>query len=148
MTESSGQGLRPALQRREVVTAFLRRAGRILLVRRSARVGSYRGCWSAISGYLEEPTALGQALREIREETGVREGDVRLIKAGEPLEIEAPDLGVLWVVHPFLFELGGSDEIRLDWENSEHAWVEPESLRELETVPRLREALMACVEEV
>jgi 8-oxo-dGTP diphosphatase len=143
MTDSVGAGL----QRREVVTAFLRRAGCVLLVRRSARVGSYRGCWSAISGYLEEPTPLAQALREIREETGICTSDVRLIKAGEPLEIPAPDLGALWVVHPFLFELSGADEIRLDWENSEHAWVEPEALRDMETVPQLREALMACAEE-
>jgi 8-oxo-dGTP pyrophosphatase MutT (NUDIX family) len=129
-----------------VVTAFLRRAGRILLVRRSARVGSYRGRWSGISGYLEEPTPLCQALREIREETGVSEADVTLIKAGEPMEIPAPELGVLWVVHPFLFELAGGTEIRLDWENSEHAWVEPQALVNTETVPRLREALMACME--
>jgi ADP-ribose pyrophosphatase YjhB (NUDIX family) len=134
------------LRRREVVTAFLRRAGRILLVRRSARVGSYRGRWSGISGYLEESTPLGQALREIREETDVSEADVTLIKAGEPMEIQAPELGVLWVVHPFLFELVGGTEIRLDWENSEQAWVEPHDLANMETVPRLREALMACME--
>jgi hypothetical protein len=63
------------------------------------------------------------------------------------MEIPAPELGVLWVVHPFLFELAGGTEIRLDWENSEHAWVEPEALRDMETVPQLREALMACAEE-
>jgi len=53
-----------------VVTAFLQYAGRILLVQRSGRVGSYQGRWSAISGYLEDATPLAQACREIREETG------------------------------------------------------------------------------
>ncbi len=134
-------------QRREVVTAFLRRGGRILIVRRSGRVGSYRGRWSAISGYLEDPSALAQALREIREETGVGESDVRLVCAGEALEVQAPDLGVLWVVHPLLFELAESAEIRLDWENTELAWVEPGRLADFETVPRLPEALRACVGE-
>ncbi len=142
MTEADAD--RGGLERREVVTAFLRRQGRILVVRRSGRVGSYRGRWSGISGYLEEPTALAQALREIREEAGVGEAEVRLVRDGAPLEVPAFDLGVLWVVHPFLFELADSAEIRLDWENTELAWVEPERLAELETVPSLPEALRAC----
>jgi 8-oxo-dGTP pyrophosphatase MutT (NUDIX family) len=135
---------RGGLERREVVTAFLRRQGRILVVRRSGRVGSYRGRWSGISGHLEESTALAQALREIREEAGVGEAEVRLVRDGAPLEVPAFDLGVLWVVHPFLFELADSAEIRLDWENTELAWVEPERLAELQTVPSLSEALRAC----
>ncbi|MGD2084217.1 MAG: NUDIX pyrophosphatase [Chromatiales bacterium] len=144
MTESGPQAA--GLERRPVVTAFLRRGGRVLVVRRSGRVGSYRGRWSGISGYLEDPTALAQALREIREETGIPESDLTLAAAGEPLEIPAREIGVLWVVHPFLFELAGSREVRLDWENTEHRWVEPDELAELETVPSLGEALERCLE--
>jgi len=142
MTERTAD--RTTLQRREVVTAFLRRGGRILIVRRSGRVGSYRGRWSAISGYLEDPRPLDQALREIREETGVETDAVELVGAGEPLQVPAPELGVLWVVHPFLFELAEQAEIRLDWENTEMTWMEPSRLADLETVPRLLEALRAC----
>jgi 8-oxo-dGTP pyrophosphatase MutT (NUDIX family) len=127
------------LERREVVTAFLQREGKILLVRRSGKVGSYQGRWSAISGYLEEPTPLAQARREIREETGLADEDVRLIGSGAPLEIPAPGLGCCWVVHPFLFEIESPDGIRLDWENTELRWIEPSALVEYETVPMLRE---------
>ena len=67
------------LNTRHVVTAFLRCGENILIVRRSKKVGSYQGLWSAISGYVEDPTALQQALREIREETGVAEQNVKLI---------------------------------------------------------------------
>lgn len=132
-----------ALERREVVTAFLRCRGEILLVRRSDRVGSYRGCWSAISGYLEEPTPLAQARREIREETGLMEEEVLLVSTGAPLEIPAPELGCCWVVYPFLFDIDAPDRIRLDWENLELRWVDPAMLREYETVPKLWEAYMA-----
>ena len=42
---------------RDVVTAFLSRhhdgETRVFIVRRSGQVGTYRGRWSAISGYLE-----------------------------------------------------------------------------------------------
>jgi 8-oxo-dGTP pyrophosphatase MutT (NUDIX family) len=133
----------PVLERREVVTAFLRYRGEILLVRRSDRVGTYQGCWSAISGYLEEPTPLAQAKREIREETGLTEKEARLVKEGEPLEIPAPELGCCWVVHPFLFDIADPEQIRLDWENLELRWVAPSRLKEYETVPKLREAYMA-----
>ncbi|MFA7095185.1 MAG: NUDIX domain-containing protein [Gammaproteobacteria bacterium] len=140
MTEGEG------LQRRDVVTAFLRHGGRLLLVRRSERVWSYRGDWAGISGHLEAPTALDQVLREIREESGLRNDQVRLIAAGERLEVPAPELGTLWVVHPFLFDVDDPDAVRLDWENVEARWVAPDELPQYRTVPALAAALAACLE--
>ncbi len=134
------------LERREVVTAFLRHEGKVLLVRRSDRVGSYRGRWAGISGYLEEPTALAQALREIREETGLTEDRLRLAAEGRPLEVPAPELGVLWVVHPFLFDIEDPGAIRLDWEHLELNWAAPEEVGGYATVPSLAEALASCLE--
>jgi len=134
------------LARREVVSAFLRNAGRVLVVRRSTRVGSYRGRWSAVSGYLEEAAPLAQALREIAEETGLAAPQVELRAAAPPLQVPAPELHTVWVVHPFLFEVSAPDAVRLDWENQELRWVSPAELAELETVPALREALQACLD--
>jgi 8-oxo-dGTP diphosphatase len=133
------------LQQREVVTAFLRHRGKVLIVRRSEKVGSYRGRWSGISGYLEAPTPLVQALREVREETGLNEDALRLISAATPLEIPAPELNIGWVVYPFLFEIDDPERIRLDWENTELRWVTLAELRDYPTVPALTEALAACL---
>ncbi len=127
------------LKRREVVTAFLRHGKSILLVRRSGRVGSYQGLWSGISGFLEEPTPLQQALREIREETGLEQG-VRLVSAAAPIEVPDPTLDTCWVVYPFLFDVDAPEQIRLDWENTELRWAAPEEIPELPTVPALAEA--------
>lgn len=135
------------LKRREVVTAFLSYGGKILLVKRSAKVGSYRGCWSGISGYLEDPTPLEQVLREIREETGLESDDVRLLKMGDPLEARDEGFGVTWVIYPFLFSVTDPEKVRLDWENTELRWIPPETLGEMETVPKLKEALAACLGE-
>ena len=129
------------MQRKEVVTAFLRHGGRILLVRRSRRVGSYAGRWAGISGYLEESTPLAQALREIREETGLDTDALRLAATADPLEVPAPELQTCWVVYPFLFDVDHAETIRLDWENTELRWVLPEEVSELSTVPALAEAL-------
>jgi len=133
-----------ATQQVEVVTAFLRHAGEVLLVCRSERVGSYRGRWAAVSGYLEEQTALAQALREIEEETGIDRSRLRLVAAGEPLAVDDEALGRHWVVHPFLFDLAVRPPIRLDWEHSAYRWVRPVALADLPTVPRLADALRAC----
>ncbi len=137
--------LNEALPRVEVVTAFLRRAGKVLLVRRSGRVGSYRGRWAGVSGYLEKTTPLAQALREIGEETGLEPADLHLTGRATPLEIPAPELSRVWIVHPFLFDVDAPAAVRLDWESSECAWVEPSRLDEYETVPMLSEALQACL---
>ncbi len=127
------------MKRRDVVTAFLRHDDLILLVRRSKSVGSYQGLWSGISGYLEDPTPLEQALREIREETGLDRG-VRLVRAADPIEVWDPALDTCWVVYPFLFDVDTPEQIRLDWENAELRWAKPEEIAELPTVPALAEA--------
>jgi 8-oxo-dGTP pyrophosphatase MutT (NUDIX family) len=127
-----------------VVTAFLCHRGRILLLRRSDRVGSYRGRWAAVSGYLEEPTPLAQALREIEEETGIAPAAVTLAAEGRPVAVDDETLQRCWVVHPFLFDLAAPPEIRLDWEHTAFRWASPAEFARLPTVPRLADALAAC----
>ena len=141
----SDASTRPVLQRREVVTAFLRAGGNILLVQRSAKTRTYQRRWAGISGYLEDPTPLQQALREIREETGLDETTVHLARAGKPLEIPAPELATCWIVHPFVFDIDAPDRIRLDWENTALRWVLPDQLPTYPTVPGLAQALAACL---
>jgi 8-oxo-dGTP diphosphatase len=144
-----------------VVTCFLLRRGEdtdeVLLLRRSGRVGTYRGRWAGVSGYLEAPSALEQAYREIEDEVGLGPGDVRLVAEGEPLIVPDESIDTRWTVHPFLFEMvteggepgeGAGDLkvaptglLRLDWEHTESRWVRPQDVAGLETVPGLAEAL-------
>lgn len=135
-----------APQRTEVVTAFLRHAGKVLLLRRSDKVGSYRGQWSGVSGYLEDAPPLAQALREIREETGLGADAVHLAARAKPLEVKAPAQSKLWVVHAFLFDVDTPGAVRLDWESAECAWVDPRRLGDYTTVPMLSETLQACLD--
>jgi 8-oxo-dGTP diphosphatase len=138
---NTGAGRAGTLVRKDVVTAFIRYQGKVFLLRRSDRVGSYQGRWAAVSGYLERESALDQAWVEIAEETGISAGSLRLIREGEPLQVPAPERETLWVVHPFLFELVSPvPEIHLDWESAEARWVYPEEIPLLEGVPQLAEA--------
>jgi len=132
-------------QRTEVITAFLRHAGKILLLQRSDEVGSYPGRWAGVSGYLEDATPLAQALREIREETGLGVDEVHLAARAAPLEVEAPALSKIWIVHAFLFD-ADRHAVRLDWESVRYQWIEPHCLGDYTTVPMLAEALQACLD--
>jgi len=128
-----------------VVTCFLLRRGEdtdeVLLLRRSGRVGTYRGRWAGVSGHLEAEPALEQAYREVEEEVGLRRGDVRMLAEGEPLIVVDKAIDTRWTVHPFLFELMRQEDVRLDWEHTESRWVRPEEVPGMETVPELAEAL-------
>jgi 8-oxo-dGTP diphosphatase len=128
------------LQEKKVVTCFLESEGEILILRRSGEVGSYRGSWAGVSGYIES-TADEQALTEIEEETGLERGEVELLKKGKPLAVEDEGLGTRWLVHPYLFRIKDRDKVRMDWEHKEARWIKPEDIARYQTVPKLKEAL-------
>jgi 8-oxo-dGTP pyrophosphatase MutT (NUDIX family) len=133
------------MQVAKVVTCFLLRrtsAGdEVLLLRRSQQVGTYRGRWAGVSGYLEEADPLAQAYREVEEEAGLTRADVSLLQAGEPIGVLDAEAGRRWIVHPFLFEVRPDAEVLVDWEHTEARWVPPEEVFAFETVPQLAEAL-------
>lgn len=131
----------PDVKAKRVVTAILRNQGRILIVRRSEKVGTFRGRWSAISGHIEgRENPRHRAIAEVREETGLR--GIVLRSGGDP--VFARDGATMYVVHPFLFD-APSRRVRLDWENVEHRWIRPEELHRFETVPRLTDVVAAIL---
>jgi 8-oxo-dGTP diphosphatase len=134
------------MKQANVVTCFLlRRSGgddEVLLLRRSQQVGTYRGRWAGVSGYIEESDPLTQAYTEMEEETGLAREDVQLLRTGEPLEVVDAEADRRWIVHPFLFEVRGPARIRADWEHTESRWIQPKEIFQYETVPQLAETLM------
>ncbi len=142
-----------------VVTAFLERGGLVLLVKRSQQVGTHRGAWSGVSGYLDWPVrrlrqlvqrgpgriALRQALQEVREETGIGRTELSGYRAGEEVPAPDPRNQREWRIRPFRFRLRGVVVPKLDWENVECDWVPLPDVARRRTVPRLSEALeSAC----
>jgi len=128
------------LETKKVVSCFIECGGRLLLLKRSEKVGTYKGKWATVSGYLERPPD-EQAYIELKEEVGLSEQDVTLIRCGEVLEIEDSEIGLKWLVYPYLFKLKNSGRINIDWEHREYKWVLPEDVASYHTVPGLDEAL-------
>ena len=126
-------------RRSGVVTCFLEHRDKILVLCRSREARTYRGKWAGVSGSVDGPSALEQALKEIREETGLEEGELELLAEGDILEVLDEGLGVRWMIHPFLFRVTDPARIRLDWEHVEARWIDPHELAVLDTVPGLKE---------
>ena len=127
-------------ERIPVVTAFLCSGGKVALIRRSDRVGTYRGDWAGFSGYIER-LPLNQARQELAEEAGIADVDARLTGIGIPLPVDDERSGHSWLVFPFLFELGDGVRIKTNWEAAEWGWFSPEEVGKLDTVPGLDRAL-------
>jgi PncC family amidohydrolase len=128
------------MDEKHVVTCFLEHGGKILILRRSGKVGTYRRSWAGVSGYLET-NDIDQAYTEISEETDLYKKDLKLVKKGEPLEVIDKDLNRKWIVHPFLFHVKAPDKVKIDWEHTEAKWIKPPELKKYETVPGLARAL-------
>lgn len=112
-----------------------------MLLKRSSRVRTMKGMWAGISGYLENEDPLVQALKEIREESGLTESQVTLLRSADPLEATDPQLpNIVWIVHPYLFQ-SSTQSIKLDWEHDEYIWVLPHDLKNYKTVTKLEEVL-------
>ena len=127
------------MEYKSVVTAFLIADKKILLLKRSEKVGTHKGKWAAVSGYLEgSEVPLHRAQIEIQEELGLSSEDISFVRAGEILRAYDEQSKTVWIVHPFLFDTR-STTITLDWENAECRWIHPDQLRSYETVPKLEE---------
>jgi 8-oxo-dGTP pyrophosphatase MutT (NUDIX family) len=115
----------------------------ILILKRSAKVRTHKGKWAGVSGYIEPGETDDQTvLKEIREETGLTEHDVELIRKGEPIHVQ--DGEWVWVVHPFLFK-SNTDKIKIDWEHTEYRWIAPGELENYDFVVFLDHALAAVL---
>jgi predicted aconitase with swiveling domain/8-oxo-dGTP pyrophosphatase MutT (NUDIX family) len=122
---------------KHVVTVIVRSKGKILLLRRSARVGSFRGRWAGVSGFIEQGEGDEDAAkRELLEETSMSGPrlsgrlDVQMFRDGD----------VVWCVHPFLVN-ANNPKVRIDWEHDSYEWVAPKDVPSYSTVPGLQQVI-------
>jgi 8-oxo-dGTP diphosphatase len=121
-----------------VLTVFVKHGNKILLLKRSDRVSTYKGKWNTVAGYLDEPKPIREKImEEVKEETGLDESVIKSIHTGEPYEFTDNRINKTWLIHPALVELNAKAEIKLDWEHTEYRWMRPEELEEYNVVPNL-----------
>ena len=125
-----------------IVTSFIKNDDKILILKRSDKVKSMKCLWAGISGIIENnETPLTRAKIEIFEEAGIHEEQIELLKAVQQIKISSPQYkNHEWNIFPFLFK-AKNPEIKLNWENSEFKWIEPNEIKNYKTVPDLEKIL-------
>lgn len=117
---------------------------KILILKRSNKVNTYKGMWGGVAGYIEEnEEPYETATKEIKEEVGLKEEDVELLKKLDPISFTDFYEGKQydWKIFPFLFKLKDKRKIKIDWEHSEYRWITPPQIKEFDTVPHLKEVV-------
>lgn len=123
-----------------VVSCFIIKDNKILILKRSDRVRTFKGKWATVSGYIEEyEKPYETAIKEIEEEIDLKKEEVEFVREGNLIYVNEE-----WVVHPYLFKVN-TDKIKLDWEHVDYKWIKPEELKNYDTVPKLKEALESAL---
>lgn len=126
----------------KIITCFLKKDDKILILKRSSKVKSMKGLWAGISGIIEKnEVPLQRAKIEIFEELGINDDEIKLLKESDEIRITSPQYdNHEWKVYPFLFSVN-NPKIKLNWENSEYKWIRTEDISNYKTVPNLEKVL-------
>jgi predicted aconitase with swiveling domain len=126
----------PDIKEVHVVSCVVQDEDKYLILKRSALVGTFKGHWAAVSGFVEPDETPDQcAIKELREETTL---ELEVARSGEVIMARSDD--TVWVIHPYLFK-ATAPEVRIDWEHTEFRWLRLEELKGLQTVPGLERVL-------
>jgi 8-oxo-dGTP diphosphatase len=126
-----------------VVTSIIENDNKILILKRSEIVKSFKNKWGGISGYFEKnEDLLSRALVEIYEETKINKQDIilRKILGQKIIQIET---GKVIIIQPFYFS-SKTKKISLNWEHTEYMWITKDQKNKYDTVPKLGEMLCQC----
>jgi len=130
-----------ASQKALVLTCFPAYANEILILKRSEKVGTYRGIWNAVAGYIDENKPLKEKImEEISEELGIPINTIEEIKIGKTYEFTDEEINRTWIVIPSLAMLQMKPEIKLDWEHTDCKWIKPEKMCDFSLVPMLEKS--------
>lgn len=132
-----------------VVTCLLKHNGKLLILKRSNKVRTYKGLWGGVAGYVEEDEIPYEtAVKEIKEEVGIERGNVRLIKKSDPVKFTDCYNGKKydWIIYPFLFTIEKDVKVKIDWEHTEFRWILSSEIEKYNTVPHLKEIVSKIFE--
>jgi 8-oxo-dGTP diphosphatase len=134
------------LQTRKVASTFVEYKGKILILKRSRKVGSYRGRWGVVSGHIEEgETEEETSLKELKEEIGLDPNLIEKLIKSTPFELSDTKLGIRWEITPFRAILKTKPDIKIDWEHVKFLWINPLELSKFKTAPLLYQGYLKTI---
>lgn len=118
-----------------VINCIVMCGDEILLVKRSKSLKFYPNYWNGISGFLDDKRSLIKKIKdELREETGIKEKDIILIKVGQIFDLDQPRYKKTWIVHPVLIKVKNC-KLKIDWEAEEFRWVKLNEIKKFRLIP-------------
>ncbi len=124
-----------------VLLCFVRFQNKILLVKRSNKVGNYQGKWNVVAGFIDEPKPLkDKVLEELQEELGIQDEQIDVMLFRDSYEVHDKNVNKTWIVYPVIVEMKNKPEITLDWEHTEFVWITPEEIKNYDTIVQYEEA--------
>ena len=130
-----------------VVTSVLKNQNEVLVLRRSKEVKTMQEKWAGVSGYLEKKEdLLSRALIEIYEETRINKDELVLRKIFDRSNVQIHN-ELMINIQPFCF-VSNTRNVVLDWEHSDYYWMNKKEMDNFEFVPRLKQIISRCFEEL
>jgi 8-oxo-dGTP pyrophosphatase MutT (NUDIX family) len=118
-----------------VVNSVLCHEDKVLLVQRSDDLRLYPGFWNGISGFLDDHKSVEEKVaEELRQELGLKKGDIISLERGSVLIQEAPKYKKTWIVFPVRAVIA-TKNVKLDWEASRYRWVSLAEAKSLDLLP-------------
>jgi len=110
----------------DVVTVIImNEKDEILILKRSNKVRTYKGCWGGVAGYVEDgEEPIDTAFKEIFEEIGLEKKDVEFVK---------------------LFKTQKKGKINIDWEHTKYRWINPLKVGKFDTVPHFEKVVSSLL---
>jgi 8-oxo-dGTP pyrophosphatase MutT (NUDIX family) len=125
-----------------VITVFLEYDGKILLLKRSDQVLTYKGKWNTVAGYLDEYKTVGQKAREeVFEELGIGNELIDNVRTVGYYQTIDKTINKTWIIFPALITLKDFPQIQLDFEHTEYKWIYPGDLKQYDCVFGLDQTL-------
>ena len=124
-----------------VLVIYVKFKDKILLVKRSERVLTYKGLWSCLAGFVDDDKTLEEkVIFEMKEELGLSEKDIISITEGDTYLFIDEDLNREWIRHLYLVEIN-TPSIKLSWEHGEYVWITLEDISKYKTTPGFEDDL-------
>lgn len=125
------------------IIVFVKYKDKILLLKRSDKVRTYKEKWNTIAGYLDEveKPIEEKIYNELEEELGIERSNINNLKITRQYKIEDKKIKKTWLTYPTLVELIKNPKIKLDWEHSEFRWIKRNEIKNFDCVYKLAESL-------
>ena len=129
-----------------VVVVFLKYKEKMLLLKRSKKVNSYKGKWQTIAGYIDDFRSVYERMMiELHEEIGLNKKDIKEMRIANQYKVDDKKIKKVWFVNPGIAYLKRKPKVKIDWEHTDYKWINPSELKKFSIVYKVDESYRRAV---